>query len=323
MNVSSLKLYVKMSLYSYFQLKGTLRRLKFGQKSSYKILQNAHRLEKGLINANPRPFWGWEKAEELVILLSEELSKEGDLFAIKTGCAVLKRYIEKKQNSTEEQQKVQHFLNKMREVYVLVDDVDKNLGGFKRVCKEDVIVKDLLSVESFFDSRHSVRSFSDDTVEFEKILHAINMANKCPSACNRQPTHVYIIDGDTRSTLGEGNDMGADKYLILTSDILAYNLDEVQDWIVSTSIFAGYLSLALHAEGRGNCVIRKCLFGPSRYNEELRRYCKIPDNEQIIIEIAIGHYAEEFNVCISNRKDALEFTNYVDVHKSECKRKYE
>jgi hypothetical protein len=115
--------------------------------------------------------------------------------------------------------------------------------------------------------------------------------------------------------LGEGNDIGADKYMILTSDLLAYNLDEMQDWLVSTSIFAGYLSLALHAVGIGNCVIRKCLLGPSKYNEELRKYCKIPDNEQIVIEIAIGNYADKFKECVSNRMDALEFTRYVDINK--------
>lgn len=46
MNVSNLKLYVKMSFYSFFQLKSILRSLRAGQKVSYNILQNAHRLEK-------------------------------------------------------------------------------------------------------------------------------------------------------------------------------------------------------------------------------------------------------------------------------------
>lgn len=315
MNVSNLKLYIKMSLYSFFQIESILRSLKRGQKTSYNILQNAHRLEKGLLNATPRPFWGWEKAETLVNLLSEELSQNGTSFATKTGCAVLKHYIESKKKITEEQHKLQHLLSVMRESEVSIDDADECLGGFERVRKEEIMVKDLSSIEQFFCSRHSVRTFADTPTDIEKIVYAINLANKCPSACNRQPTHVYIIDGDTRKMLGEGNDMGADKYMILTSDMLAYNLDEMQDWVVSTSIFAGCLSLTLHAAGIGNCVIRKCLFGPSEYNQQLRKYCKIPDHEQIVIEIAIGNYAEEFDVCISNRMDAQDFTNYVDADK--------
>lgn len=315
MNMSKLKLYIKMSLYSFWQLGSTLRRLRVEQGANYHILQNAHRLEKGLSNVNPKPFWGWEKAESLVVLLRKEISQNGYSFATKTGCAVLERYIESKRTITEEQQKLEQLLNKICELQITLDGVDEKLGGVKKLHKEDVMIDKLESVEQLFSSRHSVRSFADMDVDFEKLIYAINLANKCPSACNRQPTRVYIIDGDTRCTLGEDNDMCANKYLILTSDMRAYNLDEVQDWVVSTSIFAGYLSLALHAVGIGNCVIRKCLFGPSKYNQELRKYCKIPDNEQIIIEIAIGNYAEEFNACISNRMDALEFTHYIDAEK--------
>lgn len=226
----------------------------------------------------------------------------------------MKQYINLKQNSPEEQQKLQKLLKKMREVNISLDDADEEFGGFRTVYKDDILVEDLQAAEHLFNGRHSIRNFGNTPVDYKKILYAINLANKCPSACNRQPTRVYIIDGKTRCILGEGNDIGADKYMILTSDMLAYNLDEMQDWLVSTSIFAGYLSLSLHAVGIGNCVIRKCLFGPSKYNKELRKYCQIPDNEQIVIEIAIGNYAEEFNACISNRKDALEFTTYVDAH---------
>ena len=41
-----------------------------GQSEIYEIMQLAHRLEKGLINQNPKPMWGWEKAERLCVLLS-------------------------------------------------------------------------------------------------------------------------------------------------------------------------------------------------------------------------------------------------------------
>ena len=66
-----------------------------GQHPKYEILQTAHRLEKGLLNENPKPLWGWEKAERIASLLNEN----DDVFSNRTGRGVLKAYIEAKKNS--------------------------------------------------------------------------------------------------------------------------------------------------------------------------------------------------------------------------------
>ena len=50
---------------------------------------------------------------------------------------------------------------------------------------------------AFAQSRHSVRWFSDATVDLGVIKQAISIAQTAPSACNRQATRVKIIKDKT------------------------------------------------------------------------------------------------------------------------------
>lgn len=91
----------------------------------------------------------------------------------------------------------------------------------------------------------------------------------------------------------------------------AFSLSELNDWIVSSSVFCGYLLLALHAEGIGSCIFRKDIVQESKYNDNIKAMCHIPDDEQIILEMAIGKYKDEFNVTVSSRRDATEILHYL------------
>ena len=107
-----------------------------------------------------------------------------------------------------------------------------------------------------------------------------------------------------RQKAGGNNEYNANRYIILTGIMDAYVPSELEDWIVSTSIFAGYLSLALHAHGIGSCVIRKPIIYEGDFERKIRTICSIPDNESIVVEMAIGNYKEEFDVPISYRRSA-------------------
>ena len=50
--------------------------VKKGQKEEFEILQIAHRIEKGLLQKNPKPRWGWEKIERLQYLMSNAIFAE-------------------------------------------------------------------------------------------------------------------------------------------------------------------------------------------------------------------------------------------------------
>lgn len=264
-----------------------------GQHPKYEILQLSHRLEKGLLNENPKPLWGWEKANRIASLL--RINK--DEFASCTGRGVLKAYLDakiKSENSIEKE-KAQAFIKDNARLIQ-----ERTLGGIMSLERKDIEFTDKAIIEKFFSTRHSCRDYRDELVSKDDIKAAISLALKCPSACNRQVTNCYVYQSKEIQTI------------ILTTSIRAYDVGEFNDWFVSPSIFAGYLSLSLHLYGIGSCVYRKQLYGHHPYNVEMKKKCHIPDDEMIIIELRFGYYKEEFKVAVSNRHNADDITKYFE-----------
>ena len=286
-----------------------LHHLYKGQSTGDYILQVSHRLEKGMCISVPKPLWGWDKAFDLAQTV---LKEQENLFAKKTGIAVLQAYVEHKRcwGNEKDLEKLKSF--EIQYGDLLYNNVDEGKGGAIILHKSDVLC-DLASAEKLFNSRHSIRDFDDSEVPLEKIYKAIEMANRCPSACNRQPSHVYLIQQDLwhKYTPDMNQAYNCKQHLLITVSRSAYTIDEINDWIVSASIFAGYLSLSLTAVGIGSCVIKKSLLNDNAY-KQLKRYCGIPDDEKIILEIAIGNYKESFSVPISNRKTIKQLLTIVE-----------
>ncbi|MBR3469124.1 MAG: nitroreductase family protein [Lachnospiraceae bacterium] len=276
-----------------------------GQANPYAILQTAHRIEKGLTIENPRRLWGWNKVEKLVKMIEKELNaRNTDVFAVQTGASVLKAYIAQKESQGDngESDRARKLLNSSEQVKKLVEEVDV-IGGSHCVKKPVFSENDQHFLEGFFASRHSIREFEKKEIDKGLLIKAVEMALSCPSACNRQPSKVYCVDGDKRTSLGFDNTYQADKYLIITSDMKAFTRPEYGDWVVSTSMFAAYLVLSLHAYGIGSCVLRKEMLFGNEYNSAMRKALKIPGNEKIILELAIGYYKDDNCVAYSNRRN--------------------
>lgn len=278
--------------------------IKNGQTTNYAILQTSHRLEKGMCIRNPRSGWGYDKASALADLIHEEEKKsKPDREAVNVGKAVLAAYVDHKQDQNDSVENLEAIKSKI-ESYGL-SPIDKKMGGTLHIQRE-TLEMDSMAVEKLFFSRHSVRDFDDTEVDYNKIVRAVEYALRAPSACNRQATHVYILSEAERMEAGGENEYHANRYIILTGVMDAYVPSEIDDWIVSTSIFAGYLSLALHAQGIGSCVIRKPFIREGDFGRGLRKVCSIPDNEQIVIELAAGNYKESFEVPVSFRRSASD-----------------
>ena len=288
-----------------------MKAIKKGQQTNFAILQNAHRLEKGLSIRTPKRMWGYDKAADLVRRIKTESQKElKDEKSIQIGISVLSAFVDAKINSDnpEEKEKLNSLTAKISEAGIDLK-TDPMYGGGVLIRKTEITV-DEAAASQLFMTRHSVRDFDDTPVDMEKLKKAVSLALRAPSACNRQASQIYVISGEDRIKAGSGNDYHADKYLIITGNMRAFSVGELNDWIVSTSIFCGYLTLALHAEGIGCCVYRKDIIKDSRFNDAIRTLCNIPTDEQIILELAIGNYKEEFKVPVSCRKDADEILHF-------------
>ena len=287
-----------------------------GQTIPDAIVQTAHRIEKGLTIQNPRRLWGWNKIEKLVNLLEKELAAPvPHHFALETGASVLKAYVDAKKR-TGDQAETERAL-KLLERAPTVRDYLKTVsvaGGARHLHIQDVTLPEGLEwTRKLFSTRHSIRDFSDRPVPREALLQAVQLALLCPSACNRQPLKVYVLDGKCRQDLGCGNTYNADKFLVVTGEINAFTRAEYGDWIVSSTIFATYLVLALHALGIGSCMMKKELHLGSPYTDFLRKTCHIPRNEKIVLELAVGYYKDSFAVACSNRKDAKDVLVFPDA----------
>lgn len=266
-----------------------------GQLPKYEILQLAHRLEKGLLNNDPKPFWGWEKAKRLASLLNNC----NDSFAKETGSAVLSSYLLVKSHCTnsEEKEMATELINKYN------FNINKcHKGGVVNIDKESIMFNgdEQRIISQLFLTRHSTRVFSERRVLKTDLLSAIKLAIQSPSACNRQTTHLYIYQSENIQSI------------ILTGNIRAFSVGEFHDWIVSTSIFAAYLSLSLHLFGIGSCIWRKQLYGKHPYNEKTRSLCKIPKEEKIILEIRFGYYMEKNTFPVSNRNNADKICTFIN-----------
>jgi len=264
--------------------------VKKGQKEEYEILQIAHRIEKGLLQKNPKPRWGWEKIDRLQYLRDNT----EDRFAKTLAQNVISAYAKKKLESQD--------LYEVEKAKTL-EQLSEEIAGVLELTRADVSC-DVESGKKLFLTRHSIREYDDRKVTKQDIENAIALANRCPSACNRQMFKVYVLDGDLRHQFFEEDVQGIypPQFLIITSDLRAFIKEEFYDWIVSSSIFAGYLTLALHLYGVGSCCLRKPLFFELKSMQKIREYFNIPEEEQIVLEMAVGYYKEKFEVAQSPRK---------------------
>lgn len=271
------------------------------------IVRLVHAIEKGLSIANPRLGFGCEKIKKIHSLVMLHLESEG----ADSECALMARdaigeycnFHEKEGYSSENFDEIKRL---HIELCHTLSATEKKYGGTKIVAPKDTLL-DKEVVDRFFMTRHSVREFEGGPVDENLLKHAIELAQYAPSACNRQAVRVYAIDckkyiNDMKSDLcgigGFAEDV--DKFLLICGKESAYEASEYKQFVVSASMFAGYLTMSLHALGIGACVIQRSL----RYDFKWENFCKInniPSDEQIVCMIGIGKLKDTVRVPISNR----------------------
>lgn len=272
-----------------------------------KILRQAHVIEKGMSLSHPREKFGVEKAMELLDFIDDFLGhgyKIEDSTPVLNSLGVLKAYL----TYHEEQGfKPQNVLKKFEEYsqYLLLNEKYGIVEANKTTLKKETEG----SYPEFFMSRHSVRQFSDRSIDEIDIKRAVKLAMKAPSACNRQSCKAYFYrDKLVNMELGEliagntGFDGEVQNYVVITSDMSAfYDSFERNQIYVDGGIFTMALVEALHYYGIASCILQNGEY--KEKNKKLKAICKnIPENEKIILFIAIGYYKDSFTYAVSNRK---------------------
>lgn len=273
-----------------------------GKKSAAvaELIRNTHSIEKGLSLSEPRLGFGQTKIKSMIEIITV-LEKEEDPYcreACQMALGALNEYAEyhaacKYADGTTEA--LSKFLKPRREQ--ILTNSEKYGGTI--VLNRAEMVFDEEQLERLFATRHSIRDFDECAIDMQKLNRALELAQRAPSACNRQAVRVHVLDGKDdilQNWLGSigGFENKIAKAIIITAKTSAYRLQEVNQYIVTASMYAAYLSLTLHGWGK----IMTCL--------------QADPDEQVVCLIAVGNMKEMCRVPVSHRLKTAEMVRWHD-----------
>ncbi|MBJ7390880.1 MAG: nitroreductase family protein [Chthoniobacterales bacterium] len=268
-----------------------------------------HRLEKALSFQEPRPGFGAGISQELCSSLDKFINLYGYKPICETCVAALADYARFNRDSSSPNVRVEKWLEEARSKHPAQAPAGEREDGTAtiKLTREEIHAGSVRDLSSFFLSRHSIRNFADEPVEFAKITRAISLARSAPSVCNRQSARVYVAQGksDCRAVLSlqngnRGFGHALNNVLIVTSELQSFvSIDERNQCWIDGALFAMSLVYALHAEGLGTCCLNWC--APADRDRRLHEMVGIPQSEVVIMMIAVGHIAEELQVARSRR----------------------
>lgn len=274
------------------------------------LLRNVHSIEKGLSLHNIRPGFGYEKISK-AFKYAIELSQLNDtryneaILMFVDAVSMYLQYHNSINYSDAKIVSIKSYLEKLVESYSN-NKPNIDMGGYLTISKKDFNDKELETIQALFYSRHSVREFSKEPVDMDKLYSAIELSHHCPSACNRQGYRVHIVSRDKFEIFNKWFDgIGGfadelDKLILITGVLSMYRFGETMQYIVSSSVFAAYLTMALQAYGIGCCFIQR----PVVISEEWKRVraeLNIPGDEQIVCALGIGNLLEKYKAPVSHR----------------------
>lgn len=281
------------------------------EKMQYTLLRENHTIEKGLSLKNPRKGFGQQK----VLKLLKRLNKYFDVYG-KTDkefliypLGTIKHYIHYTKSTGVEIPIIEREYKILMEKSGFVDV--KEQGGIIQVSKDEILKKCNSSFESLLNSRHSIRYFSKETVTKDIIEKALNLAQRTPSACNRQGWHTHVFQGEesVRLIKWQGGSHGFEDEIrtsiLVTANLKAFLYYEIHQAYIDGGLYAMNLINALHSLGLGTIPL-SCGFT----HDKLKGLADfdIPKNEVPIVIIGVGNLLENFNVAISKRKN-INLTN--------------
>lgn len=264
------------------------------------ITMSYHGIEKGLALREPRTAFGAQAIELLLSRLDRYLDHAGPGPVVSAALNALDEYWAFNVDRGHEDPALRRRLDGLHE---RADrQANHGLGGTKAVTKAQIHQAGKMDLTSFFASRSSIRNFSAEPVDESLVRDAVRMAQKTPSVCNRQSSRVWMLTSEQRrqdALRVQGGSRGfaeqVDKVLVVTSDLTHFQSagERNQSW-VDGGMFAMSLVYALHSLGLGTC----CLNWSKKLevDEELRRHIPIPEQEVVIMMIAVGHLPAELNV---------------------------
>jgi nitroreductase len=273
------------------------------------LLRENHIIEKGLSMRNPRRGFGQAKVLMLLTHLDEYVSKfiSIDKDFLLYPFSTISHYIAYTKETGIDISNIERVFDELlAKANCLRSSFSSNVGvrmesrvHIHAICNN--------SFEALLYSRHSVRYFSQEMPSKDVLLHALQIAQQTPSACNRQAWHTHIFTGANNHALlkEQGGCKGFENEIscsiLVTADMNAFLSYEIHQVYIDGGLYAMNLINALHSLGLGTIPL-SCGFYSSKL-QSIKCLFNIPDNEVLILIIGVGILPDEFNVAISNRKN--------------------
>lgn len=273
-------------------------------KNELSALLLCHALEKGMGIPNVKRGYGKEKTEKLIGILKEMASNGAtESYTFKESLAILKAYFK-----YQESEGVDISVLKSKAEPLLMKYCTEYKGGYSVLKKEDFYKGAEFDFDTFVHSRHSIRTYSQETVTKEELLKVISLAKYAPSACNREPWKFYTSLSKEKCKKiaafvpAQSFLNGIPYFGIITVDKELFNASEINQWYVNGGIFLGYLSAAFHSQKLGSCIFQLPILSPNTI--KLKYELSIPENEEVIAALGFGKFADEAKcICADRRPD--------------------
>ena len=276
------------------------------------ILQDKHRIEKGLSLASVRPNFGQVILTRLaknLTLYSKKYDKDANYY---WGIGAFAAYARFHQ---------QHDMVLAPWFIALRDNLPAE--DFEHPCaievgtsSREITQYDASQFKAFFESRASVRDYEAARPVPETVLADITqIAIKSPSVCNRQHWRVHIITGalkDRVLRLQNGNagfGENVPQIAIITSSLKAFSLpaERVQAY-TDGGMFAMSFLLAAHAHGVATCPLNWA--ASLKQDIAIRELNILAESEAVIMLVALGYARDESVIANSPRKSVSDILSF-------------
>lgn len=270
-----------------------------------------HRLEKGLSHVNFRYGFGKgvlrEIAKRMVMLEKADPSYNTNPL-YNQGLAALEEYKRRHAEANYDLSEIEAMFPKhiWQHTDTMADSHQAGSFILNAVDKHSNLDKRFVDLA---EHRYSVREYSSDSVSQDMLDKVYEVAMKTPSVCNRQATRIHQITDPAKVKAALDIQGGFHGYapppvlLLVTSDIRAFmNEAERNEPFTDGGLFSMSLLYALEAYGLAACPLN-AMFTLTQ-ERQTRKLLNIPDNEFLVMYIAVGNFPDTVPVCRSTRKSA-------------------
>jgi nitroreductase len=286
---------------------------KTARKLETELFICAHSIEKGMSIGAVRAGFGKKKVRGLLKDLQHYIEIGGDIEFVEDVCSIINKYVDFNKQLGCDMDDIYTEFDSFVKFNVPSCVFSEEVGIYKK-SYSDVAFANQFTFDKFSQSRFSVRDFGEEKIDFNKVLSALKICQKTPSACNRQSYKIYVYkDENLRNKIfelqggckGFYNDMQV--AILICGDLCGYKINELNQVYVDSGIYGMNMLYALHYEGLA--AIPLTMAFKQKKISLVRQQMNIPENEIPCILIGVGSYKKgEYKVAVSKRKSFEEYT---------------